>query len=356
MDNGPLSPPPYHSAEYPFRFQIIHHFQGANDNSPLHDEFNGLIPPTHEKYSNIRGTEEFKILTLAIKVHEFLQDLDVEVADWSVGHPRMTQEELENMRARRKEDEVHAKRLVSTSDLLEEVLHNLRQVQNLPNGVETTIPLPRVVMFLEGWELGPTQEQVTVGKRIIPYTQTYSLLEDDGLYTFLDNTKSIDSSVCTSPWGPVISKIRVVYICIRRLIGLIVKQLILSQWQDSIDRLSPEDDTRHYFYRHCFNCRCVHNDPQTGTPQEPRMPRNPLLMVNEDKLLFHAAAIFEHEGCSELSNNIRFTRGGECFMAAEVRKLFEQGYVDSTVYYNDEGHHRSFRGDEYGLHYYDEED
>ncbi|SJL16092.1 uncharacterized protein ARMOST_19610 [Armillaria ostoyae] len=58
MDNGPLSPPPYHSTEYPFRFQIIHHFRGANDNSPLHDEFNGLIPPTHEKYSNIRGTEE----------------------------------------------------------------------------------------------------------------------------------------------------------------------------------------------------------------------------------------------------------------------------------------------------------
>ncbi|SJL12003.1 uncharacterized protein ARMOST_15419 [Armillaria ostoyae] len=380
MDNGPLSPPPYHSTEYPFRFQIIHHFRGANDNSPLHDEFNGLIPPTHEKYSNIRGTEEFKISTLAIKVHEFLRDLDIEVADWSVGHPRMTQEELENVRikvfeernernqlmhlgrwgkqmhARKKEDEVQAKRLV----------------QNLPNGVETTIPSPGVVMFLEGWELGPTQEQVTVGKRIIPYTQTYSLLEDDGPYTFLDNTKSIDSSVRTSPWGPVISKIRVVRICIRRLIGLIVKQLILSQWRDSIDRLSPEDDTRHYFYRHCksfryldgrytsymqgFNCRCVHNDPQTGTPREPRIPRNPLLTVDEDELLFHAAAIFEHEGCGELSNNIRFARGGECFMADEVRKLFEQGYVDSTIYYDDEGHHRSFRGDEYDLHYYDEED
>ena len=43
-------------------------------------------------------------------------------------------------------------------------------------------------------------------------------------------------------------------------------------------------------------------------------------------------------------------------MAEEVRVLFEEGYVDLTVFYDDEGHHHSFWGDEYDLHYYDEED
>ncbi len=152
MDNGPLRLPPYNSAEYPFRFQIIHQFRGANDNSPLHDEFNGLIPPSHENIRAFAEPRNSRSRPLAIKVHEFLRDLDVEIADWAVGHPRMTQEELENvrikifeernersrlmhlgrwgkqMRACRKEDEVQARRLVSIPDLLEEVLHNLRQV------------------------------------------------------------------------------------------------------------------------------------------------------------------------------------------------------------------------------------
>ena len=61
--------------------------------------------------------------------------------------------------------------------------------------------------FLEEWELTPTQEQVTMGKRIISYTQTYSLLEDDGPFTILDHTKSVNSTVCTNPWSPVISKL-----------------------------------------------------------------------------------------------------------------------------------------------------
>ncbi len=53
------------------------------------------------------------------------------------------------MHACRKEDEVQARRLVSISNLLEEILHNLQQVQNLDNDVETTVPLPTVVTFLE---------------------------------------------------------------------------------------------------------------------------------------------------------------------------------------------------------------
>ncbi len=54
--------------------------------------------------------------------------------------------------------------------------------------------------------------------------------------------------------------------------------------------------------------------------QEPYMLRNSLLTVDEDKFLFHVAAIFEHEEHGKLSNNIRFACGMEHFMADKVHK------------------------------------
>ncbi|KAK0227248.1 hypothetical protein EDD85DRAFT_794520 [Armillaria nabsnona] len=87
MDNRPLTPLPYDWSDYPFHFQIVHHFHGANDNSPLQDELNGLIPSNHEKYSKIVGIDEYKISTLGINLQ-----------DWANGHSRMTKEELEDVR------------------------------------------------------------------------------------------------------------------------------------------------------------------------------------------------------------------------------------------------------------------
>ncbi len=55
-------------------------------------------------------------------------------------------------------------------------------------------------------------------------------------------------------------------------------------------------DGRFTSYMQGFNRRCYHNDPQPGSLREARQPRNPLLTINEDELLYHAAAMFEHEG------------------------------------------------------------
>ncbi len=97
MDNGPLIPLPYNRSDYPFRFQIVHHFHGANDNSPLQDELNGLILLNHENYSKVVGTDEYKISTLGVSIYEYLQNLTVDLQDWANGHSRMTKEELEDV-------------------------------------------------------------------------------------------------------------------------------------------------------------------------------------------------------------------------------------------------------------------
>ncbi len=97
MDNGPLTPLSYDWSDYPFHFQIVHHFHGANDNSPLQDKLNSLIPSNHENYSKVVGTDEYKILTLGVSIYEYLQNLTVDLQDWANGHSRMIKEELEDV-------------------------------------------------------------------------------------------------------------------------------------------------------------------------------------------------------------------------------------------------------------------
>lgn len=138
-----------------------------------------------------------------------------------------------------------------------------------------------------------------------------------------------------------------------------------------VDTLSPQDDARHFLYWHHeafryldprypfflqgFQQRCVHYDAETCQPRQGKLPWNPLLTPNEDEFLYHAASLFESEGRGELANCIRHTQGARPVMAAEMRELFEKGYVDVAVFYNNEGRHRAFRGDEHDLHYYDED-
>lgn len=79
MDNGPLTPLLYDWSDYPFCFQIVHHFHGANNNSPLQDKLNGLILSNHENYSKVVGTDEYKISTLGVSIYEYLQNLTVDL-------------------------------------------------------------------------------------------------------------------------------------------------------------------------------------------------------------------------------------------------------------------------------------
>ncbi len=65
--------------------------------------------------------------------------------------------------------------------------------------------------------------------------------------------------------------------------------------------------------------------PSQGPLCEAQQPRNPLLTISEDKLLYHTVAMFEHEGWGELANHIRYTQGGQPFMVDEAWILFEEG-------------------------------
>ncbi len=172
MDNGPLTPLPYDQSDYPFCFQIVHHFHGVNDNSPLQDELNGLILSNHKNYSKVVETDEYKISTLGISIYKYLQNLTVDLQDWANGHSRMTKEELKDMRIKifeewperdklkqsgwwgtmyqwGKDEEIYAQQLVSFPKNHRKDDHNCQQIQELPLGVETYTPPPGVVVFLE---------------------------------------------------------------------------------------------------------------------------------------------------------------------------------------------------------------
>ncbi|PBK80151.1 hypothetical protein ARMGADRAFT_1092452 [Armillaria gallica] len=271
-----------------------------------------------------------------------------------------------------KNEEIYAQQLVSFPKNHRKDDHNLQQIQELPLGVKTYMPPPGVVVFLEKWELRPVQDHVTARKRLQFFTKTHHLFRDDMPYTFLDITKSKNSAVHANPWAPVANELCRIQILIRCFIGLIVKQFTLSQWRDTVNRLSPQDDTWHFFYFHNeslryidgrftsymqgFNHHCYHNDPQPGSLHEAQQPRNLLLTISEDELLYHATAMFEHKGWGELANHIQYARGGQPFMVDEAWTLFKEGYIDATIYYDNDGRHQSFWGDENDLRYYDDEE
>ncbi len=85
-------------------------------------------------------------------------------------------------------------------------------------------------------------------------------------------------------------------------------------------------------------------------------PRNPFLTTSEDELLYHVASLFEFEGRGKLANCIWYAQGAEPILPEQVRVLFKQGYVEPIDFYDTEGQHRAFHGDELDLQYYDKVD
>ncbi|PBK80759.1 hypothetical protein ARMGADRAFT_1039804 [Armillaria gallica] len=100
LENGPLTPLPYDHFTPSFYFQVVHHYKGRHDNSPLLAEFNRLLPMMHEKYMPITGSDEYRIAKMGTKVYELLQDLDIKVEDWRHGPENCTQQDLEGIRTR----------------------------------------------------------------------------------------------------------------------------------------------------------------------------------------------------------------------------------------------------------------
>ncbi len=233
-------------------------------------------------------------------------------------------------------------------------------------------PTPRVLVFLKPDEMVTGKEHVADAVRTQENLETYKILDGDPPFTFLDAAITTIPEVYLNPWRPVLSHLRIVRLFIHRFLGLVCKQFFSQQWRRAIDRLSPKDDARHFLYWHCdsfrylepsfptylqgFNHRCMHVDSEAGGLRTTRPPRNPFLTANEDELLYHAASLFEFEGRGELANCIRYARGVKPILSEQARVLFEQGFVEPIDFYDGEGRHRAFRGDELDLQYYDEVD
>ncbi|KAK0246513.1 hypothetical protein EDD85DRAFT_784123 [Armillaria nabsnona] len=309
---------------------IVHHFHGANNNSPLQDELN--------RSHSVEPRKIFKNCG-----DRCIQDLDIGyLQDWANGHSRMTKEELEDVRIKIFEEQAERDRLKQSGQWgtmyqqgKEEERYAQRLIQELPLGVETYTPPPGVVVFLEKWEPRPVQDHVAAGKRLRSFTETHHFFRNDALYTFLDITKSKNSVIHANPWRPVANELRRIQILIRRFIGLIVKQFTLSQWRDTVDRLSPQDDTRHFFYFHNEDSIAVAitmtlNQGHFAKPSNPKTCCSPSVKMNS---YITPAAMFEHEGWGELANHIRYARRGQPFMADEARILFEEGYIRYNFVY-----------------------
>ncbi len=63
--------------------------------------------------------------------------------------------------------------------------------------------------------------------------------------------------------------------------------------------------------------------------------------------------MFEHKGWGKLANHIQYAQGGQPFMIDEAQILFKEGYIDATIYYDNDRWHQSFQRDENDLRYYD---
>ncbi|KAK0445052.1 uncharacterized protein EV420DRAFT_1648572 [Desarmillaria tabescens] len=398
LDRLPL-PFPSEGFDSEFTFEVMKCFQGPCDNSPLQNgSGNELVNPFGAAYDSLQGLDEYKIATLALKIHELIMDLDVDLDQWDGMHPRLTGKDLDSIcliifrahteRARLIDigewrrnlimqgiaDAPASTRIVSFSDAgWTNTRVNGNSQMNPEDDSEASLPpSPRVLIFLRSEEMKPGKEHIANALRNRETLETYKPLDDEPAYSFLDPNQSPFSEVFKNPWIPIIAHIRIVRLFIHRLLGLICKQFLTMQWRRAVDRLSPEDKARHFLYYHNdifhyllpslpsyfqgFHHRCLHVNPSTNTLRVDVLPRNPLLTANEDKFIFHAASLFEFEGRGELANALRFAHAAEPILPMEVRALFTQGYAEPVEYYDCEGRHCAFRGDELDLCYYSEED
>ncbi|SJL03272.1 uncharacterized protein ARMOST_06624 [Armillaria ostoyae] len=239
--------------------------------------------------------------------------------------------------------------------------------------------IPHGIVFAKQDILNPYHQHICHAKTHSSFTEnrvllteSHVLFNDGRPLTFLDPRQSPLPEVMRNPWLPVRDQLRIARLSIRRFLALIYKQFLRQQWRGMVDTLSPQDDARHHFYWHneafcyldpCypfflqgFQQRCVHYDTESCSPCQGIPTWNPLLTANEDEFLYHVASLFETEGRGELSNCLRYVRGAKPIMAKEMQAMFANGYVDTGVFYDDEGRQRALRGDEHDLHYYDEHD
>ncbi|PBK94061.1 hypothetical protein ARMGADRAFT_1029888 [Armillaria gallica] len=321
-ENGPISPHPFSIVKNQYVYQVLETFHGPINNSPLQHVHNELVNLFNPSYDSLRGVDEYKISTLALKIYDLIMELDVRLDQWRETQPRISQAELEKIHITIFRAYTERYILEDTGDWGRYLI--MQGVVDMPASMciiakdssEAEIaPTPRVLIFLKPGEMMPGREHIA---DVLSWKSQKST-----------SIHGILSSATFASYG-------------YSFIGFLV----------SFHYLEPSFPT----YLQGFNHRCMHVDSKAGGLCTTCPPRNLFLSANEDELLYHAMSLFEFEGCGKLANCIHYAWGVRPILSEQAHVLFKQGFVKPINFYDAEGRHCAFRGDELDLQYYDEVD
>ncbi|SJL01185.1 uncharacterized protein ARMOST_04503 [Armillaria ostoyae] len=330
-DNGSISPHPFSLVDNQYIYQVLQTFSGPVDNSPL---------------------QHYKIATLALKIYDLITELDVHLDQWRETQPRISQAELKKIRITIFHAHTEHYRLEDTGDWGRYLI--MQGVADMPASTRIIAkdssegeiaPTPWVIIFLKPGEMMPGKEHIAEAVRNQENLKTYKILDGDPPFTFLNVAIMEIPGVYLNPWHPILSHLHIIQIFIHRFLGLVCKQFLSQQWRQAIDRLSPEDDVRYYFVSWIQASPLTFKASITGAC---------MLIV---KLVVYAPlALLATRSLLRAKMNSFTMPHLFLNLKAVAHVLFEQGFIEPINYYDAEGRHRAFHGDELDLQYYDEVD
>ncbi len=100
LENGTIPAHVFHHIDNPLEYSIVEVFCGIRNNSPLNSEDNSLLSAGHALYNEVQGHDEWKIAILGVKIHRFMQTLEVSWDDWVNGDIQLPPDELDHIQQR----------------------------------------------------------------------------------------------------------------------------------------------------------------------------------------------------------------------------------------------------------------
>ncbi|KAJ7580232.1 hypothetical protein C8J56DRAFT_1104211 [Mycena floridula] len=166
-----------------------------------------------------------------------------------------------------------------------------------------------------------------------------------------------NTSIHSSPQAFWLGPLRQTRADLQLLFTSLVQMLRLREVRDIVNCIPEDFPLKHYLRYHCvflrlidkgvpmtvqgFNSECEHQYPpqlrHSNFSSRRYKPRNPLLLHEEDELLFYSVQLLEHLGMFEASNAIRGVRGRHLLRPKDVRRLLRNGYLDSLDHFDHMG-------------------
>jgi hypothetical protein len=160
-------------------------------------------------------------------------------------------------------------------------------------------------------------------------------------------------------WNPKIVVLRQARFYIEEGLRHFARFLLSPYIRQLVDTYPDTSATKHYFYHHChifryikisdpnslhtqgFPCSCIHYDKtqsrHSWNERKPHPPVNPLLTVEEDEFLHHAAEVFVSLDLLDVTNVLRRFRRTVPYLPDHAWILFEAGYLTSYHNYDAKG-------------------